>query len=38
MINFDAFNWFDSFIKKLKNTLDYINLVIYTCDTIKLTN
>ncbi len=33
MINFGAFNWFDSFIKRLKKTLVCINHVIYTCDS-----
>ncbi len=32
MINFGALKWFDSFTKKLKKALDYINQVIYTCD------
>ncbi len=32
MMNFDALNWFDSIIEKLKKVLDCIIPVIYTCD------
>ncbi len=31
LIKFDAFNCFDSFIKKLQKALDCINHVTYTC-------
>ncbi len=30
MVNLCALNWLDSFIKKLKKTLDFINHMIYT--------
>ncbi len=32
MMNFVALNWFDSFIKKMKKALDFINHTIYTCE------